>query len=97
MAAPLGNQNAKKAKVFENALRRALARAAETVDGGLDKVADKLVTHGMAGEQWAVKEIADRLDGKVPQAVIGGGEDDPPVNLVSRIIREIVKPDASEG
>ena len=77
MAAPVGNQNAKKGKEFEGALRRALARAGDNVDNGLDKVADKLVTHGMAGEQWAVKEIADRLDGKPKQAIDHGLTDEP--------------------
>ena len=79
-----GNQNARKAKAFENALRRALARKAEsTVDAGIDLVADKLVTAGCAGEQWAVKEIADRLDGKSHQSVALSGDEDAP--LVTRV------------
>lgn len=38
------------------------------------------------GEIQAIREIADRLDGKVPQGVIGGDEDDPAVRLVTEIV-----------
>jgi hypothetical protein len=40
----------------------------------------------MQGDVPAIRELADRLDGKVPQGVVGGGEDDDPVNIVQRII-----------
>ena len=86
-----GNQNAKKAKLFEGALKRALARAAESVDGGIDKVADSLVAAGIAGEQWAVREVADRLDGKAPQGVTISGDEDSPLRI-SGVIRRIVDP-----
>lgn len=63
-------------------------------EGGdkLRAVADALVTKALTGDVPAIKEIADRLDGKVPQAVIGGDEDDPAINMVTRVIREIVRP-----
>ena len=80
MAAPLGNQNARKAKVWEQAIKRALARyAGSTIEAGLDSLADKLVAAGMAGDQWALKEIGDRMDGKPAQAVTvdGDGEGGP--------------------
>jgi hypothetical protein len=36
----------------------------------------------LAGEDTAAaKEIADRLDGKPAQAIIGGEEDDPPIKI----------------
>jgi hypothetical protein len=38
----------------------------------------------------AIKEVADRLDGKAPQAVIGDSEN--PINLIHRIERVIVDP-----
>lgn len=91
MAAPLGNQNAKKAKLFEGALKKALARDAGTVDDGLAKVADALVRAGVAGEQWAVKEIGDRLDGKAPQGVTVSGDEDNPLRI-SSVVRKIVDP-----
>lgn len=73
--APEGNQNARNAKLWQQAIKRALARASgENVDKGLDKGADALVRSFMAGEQWAVKEVGDRLDGKPAQAIEGPGE-----------------------
>ena len=41
------------------------------------------------GDVQAIKEIADRLDGKVPQAVVGDDEHDA-INVVTRIERVIV-------
>lgn len=86
-----GNQNASRAKKWREAISRALARMPEagTVDQGLDKLADKLVTAAQAGEQWALLEIGNRLDGKPPQAIIGGDEDDPPIAVKEIVIRGV--------
>ena len=67
--APLGNNNGGSGQLFHSALKRALARAGKNVDGGLNKVCDKLVKSANDGEQWAIKEIADRIDGKAHQSV----------------------------
>jgi hypothetical protein len=82
-----GNQNARKAKIWEQALKRALARASNaTVDAGLDKIADTVVAQAMEGNKDAWQEIGQRLDGKVPQALIGGDEEDAAIKVaVSRI------------
>lgn len=75
-----GNLGGRKDKPFRDALRMAIADA----DGDfkvLRKVAEALVANAMGGDNVAIKEIADRLDGKVPQAVIGGGEGSEPVAL----------------
>lgn len=58
-------------KTFANMLRIAIKDA--HADGGdkLRKVADALVDKAMTGDVPAIKEIADRLDGKVPQSVEG--------------------------
>lgn len=88
--APIGNTNAAKGKMFEGALKRALARK----DGSLNKIADQLVTKAEEGEQWAVQMVADRLDGKAKQQVVGGDEDDNPLRFVARIERVIVDPKA---
>jgi hypothetical protein len=74
MAAPIGNQNAKNAKRWQYALRRALARAEGTIDSGLDKIADKVVAAAIAGERWAVEEVGNREDGKPAQAVAVSGD-----------------------
>lgn len=95
-----GNQNARKAKLWEQALKRALARAAgSTVDAGLDKIADKVVAQAMNGDKDAWDEIAVRIDGKPAQAIIGGDEDDPAIQVLNKIERVIVrtKPEHTNG
>jgi hypothetical protein len=67
--APEGNQNAVKGALYNSALKRALARSGKTVDGGLNKVCDQLVKAALNGEQWAIKEVADRIDGKAAQTM----------------------------
>ena len=67
--APEGNHNAAKGTLYNAALKRALARAGKNVDGGLNKVCDQLVKAAIDGEQWAVKEVADRIDGKASQSM----------------------------
>lgn len=47
----------------------------------LAALADSLVDAGLAGDVSALREIGDRLDGKVAQAIIGGGEGSPPVSV----------------
>jgi hypothetical protein len=90
--APLGNQNAKNAKIFQQAIKRALARASNaTVDAGLDRGCDALVAAFFAGEQWAIKEVADRLDGKPAQAIVGDPDQPLEVNI-NKIERALVRP-----
>lgn len=64
MAFEKGNTLAAKAKVFDAALRRAISQ-----DDGqrLRDCAEKLLDLAASGEPWAVKELADRLDGKAVQ------------------------------
>lgn len=71
MGAPLGNTNAKSAKRWADALNRALARAAEGkgFEAGLDKVADTVVAHAIAGSKEAWQEIGNRQDGKPAQSL----------------------------
>lgn len=68
MAAPLGNTNAVKGKMFYDKLRKCLVQQ----PGRLDKIVDQLVTQAELGEAWAVKEIIDRLDGKAVQVLENG-------------------------
>lgn len=58
-------------KTFTNMLRLALKEAHE--DGGdkLRAVADVLVSKAVSGDIQAIKEIADRLEGRPVQAVEG--------------------------
>ena len=88
-----GNQNAAKAKIWQQALKRALTRwSGESVDAGLDRLADKVVkAAGDDGDQWAIMEIANRCDGRPAQSVsVSGDEDGPPLHLKGVI--ELVRP-----
>ena len=65
--APIGNTNAQKGKVWNDALRRAIAS-----DQGARvlKAAQRLLDEASNGESWAIKELADRLDGKAIQGTV---------------------------
>lgn len=91
MAAAKGNQYAAKDRKWREAICRALARASnETTDAGLDRMATKLVNAALEGDQWAIMEIGNRIDGKPAQAVtVQGDEEGGPVRF-ERIQRVIV-------
>ena len=70
MAAPVGNDNKLKNKPWADAIARAVARKAKgDKDAGLNIIADQLVSAAINGDQWAIKEIGDRIDGKAAQSV----------------------------
>lgn len=63
-------------KPFRDALRLAVKRTGDDKAKGktkLDRIAAQLVAVAMEGDVQAAKEVADRLDGKVPQAITGEG------------------------
>jgi hypothetical protein len=66
MAFTKGNQLGAKSRLFDGALKRAIAQ-----DDGqrLRQAAEKLLDLAAGGEAWAIKELADRLDGKSQQNV----------------------------
>jgi len=64
MAAPIGNRNAHKGKIFFDALRRAMAGDDHR---RLRRAAERLLDLAAEGEPWAIKELADRLDGRPAQ------------------------------
>jgi hypothetical protein len=92
-----GNANSgrKAEKPFRDALRMQLKEAGED-HKALRIIAAKLIEKAQEGDMQAIKELADRTDGKVPQALVGGDEDDNPINLVQRIERVIVRSNASD-
>lgn len=74
---PRGRPQSKKA--FSDALNRAIKRA--KTEGGpcaLELIADRLVNEALKSEAPlpAIREIADRLDGKPAQAIIGDKDQD---------------------
>lgn len=86
--APLGNHNARRAKEFEGALRRALA-----VDDWkqLNKGCEEVAKAFSQGEPWAAQFVADRLDGKAAQTVLGPGEDGEHT-VINRVEERIIDP-----
>lgn len=91
---PPGAQN--KDKPYRDALRRAIARAQDTDSAhALDKIAEKHLAEAAAGDMQAIKELADRIDGKVAQPIAGDNEADAiQIELIRRII---VKPGNSDS
>ena len=72
MGAPVGNQNAAKAKVWHAAVMRALEkRGAGDKMAALDELASKLLDACASGDLPALKELGDRLDGKPAQTIVG--------------------------
>ena len=56
----------------------------------MEEIAKALLVRARAGDTAAIREIADRLDGRVPQAIVGSDEHAP--LRVERIEREIIDP-----
>ena len=88
MAFAVGNQLAKdhrQPKPFRDALMLVLKEAGTDLPR-LRRVASALVKQAEKGNVAAAKEIADRLDGKVPQAITGedGGD------IVLQVVRYVV-------
>ena len=86
-----GNANSgrRQEKPFRDALMLEI-KAREGDERGLRKIARNLLMQAEANELPAIKELADRVDGKVPQAVIGDNDEDP-INMLHRIERVIVR------
>lgn len=95
-----GNANSgrKAEKPFRDALRMELAAVGDD-HKALRQIARNLIALAMddGGKLDAIKELADRSDGKIPQALVGGDEDDNPINVVARIERIIVDPQPPNG
>ena len=100
-----GNQNAAKGRPITDALRIAMQLEVKH-EGKMTKrlmvMANKVAKLAMDGEQWAVKEVWDRLEGKAPQAIdisgtIEHSEADPMSLILARLSgiaeRSTPKPD----
>lgn len=81
MSAPIGNQNAAKSnRMLTSALRRELTQNPEDIQ----RIARKLIDSAINGDPWAQSLIYDRVDGKVPQPVIGD-DDEAPIRVAAKI------------
>lgn len=85
------NSGRKAEKPFRDALRIELASLGAEDPKSLRQIARKLLEAASEGKLDAIKELADRTDGKVPQGIIGGDEDDPPIKF-TRIELVALKP-----
>lgn len=93
MGAPIGNKNAVGQQDTEKPFREALTRAIKQDDGKrIRATAEKLLDLAAEGQAWAVKELADRVDGKVAQQVIGSGSEG---EFITKMIVEFVEADGS--
>lgn len=84
-----GNANSgrKQEKPFADALRMAIADAGPD-HKALRTIAAKLLKLAEDGEGWAIRELADRLDGKPAQAIdadVRHSADDTIMGLLERI------------
>ena len=89
--APLGNRNAHKGYIWNAALRRAIVQ-----DDGkrLRASIEKLLNLAANGEPWAIKELADRLDGRPKQPNIMEPSDESEVRAIKIVF---VSPDGIES
>jgi hypothetical protein len=73
-------------------LKAAEAKGSDENPRGLRGIVRKVIELAESGERWATEFVRDTIDGKPAQAIIGGDEDDPAINVVNKIVREIVRP-----
>lgn len=82
-------------KEWAHAMRRAVMRRIEGIEGKpqkLERLADKVVELGLAGDMQALKEIGDRLDGKSVQQKEIGGPDGGDIPIKMKITKVVVDP-----
>ncbi len=80
--APVGNDHAKKAKVFFDAVRKACVQEDwKRLHDGVDQLLNKAAE----GERWALEMLRDTTDGKPKQQIVGGDEGDAPLELKATV------------
>jgi hypothetical protein len=83
--APLGNTNgAKRKRLLGDALKRELTQKPEDIL----KIAQTLIEKAKSGEAWAQALILERVDGKMPQALVGD-DDEPAIQIGEIVVRGI--------
>jgi len=81
-----GNQCAKKDKLFAGMIKR---RLMEDDWASLKRIVTKLISRAEEGDNFAVKEIMDRVDGKSVQPV-SGDEEGAPIRIEMEPAKELV-------
>jgi hypothetical protein len=87
MGAPVGNQNAARAKLWTAAIMRALEARSSRLEqkNALDALAEKLLQQCDEGDMTALKELGDRIEGKAAQP-IGGADDLPAIDMNLKVL-----------
>jgi hypothetical protein len=94
MAAPLGNQNASKAKKWSAAIERALCRKyGKALADALDDLAERFIDAVEKGDLAAFKEFGDRMEGKPAQSIEHSGPDGEAIPHKVEVI--LVRPDSA--
>ena len=74
MGAPKGNTNREDGRIWNAAIRRALAKRSKgDMVKAVDKLAEMLLINCDDGDLASLRELGDRLDGKPAQGVIVEG------------------------
>lgn len=77
---PAGSANSK-IRIFDQTIRRIIAQEdAKRIRQGCEAVMDAFA----AGEEWAVKFLSERLDGKMPQPTEVSGPEGAPIEIATR-------------
>ena len=85
-----GNSNNRRGRIFASALAEALALPSRVDQmARIAVIANQLVEQAEAGDLQAIREIADRLDGKPAQAIVGDPEN--PLHVIAEIRRKVVE------
>jgi len=89
LSAAVGNQYAARARVWRDAINRALEKRSG-VDRmkAIDELAEKLLAKCDEGDMQALKEFGDRIEGKPAQPITG--DEDAPLRVIGRIERVII-------
>ena len=94
----VGNANSgpRKQKLWRDALLLTINRLEDGIEEApkgrtvLQKLVSTQVNMALGGDSTSMRDIADRLDGKPAQAIVGGDEDDNPIAMIHRIERVII-------
>lgn len=89
----------RKEKPYRDALRKVLCEELGSIDPAepktkLEGVIRAHIAKALAGDVTAIAHIADRMDGKVPQAIVGD-EDEAPIALQLVELRAVYPKDES--
>ena len=92
-----GNQEGKKANHKKPRIitQKLIARLQDADGVALDRLIAALLAKAQEGDVPAIREVMDRVEGKVPQAI--ENSEDGPLELIHRIERVIVDPQNRDG